>query len=96
MASSQATDYPQVPDNCLVIECSGEYRVEFEGEATRVGADDVEAITFDGGTKGGYRIWISLFNTDGLCSSSSVVVPSLDQFTIKGVAIGYAEGWDQG
>lgn len=78
------SDSHEVPSNCLVIPCGEGYRVEFEAEASE--------------RDGGYEVWLSLFDAeDGKrCSSTSLVVPSLDQSTLKGVALGYAEGWDQG
>lgn len=74
-------DRPEVPADCLVIECRDGYQVEFEAEASRV--------------DNGYEVWLSLFDEGELCSSCSAIVPSLDQWTVQALAIGYTEGWEQ-
>ena len=75
-------DRCEVPSNCLVIQCRDGYRVEFEAEANT--------------HEKGYEVWLTLFSGDEQCASGSTVVPSLDQFTLRGLALGWAEGWDRG
>jgi hypothetical protein len=74
----------EVPSNCLSIPVRDGYVVEFEAEAAR---------TED---KAGFLVWLTLFDEGQTKSSAGLTVPSLDQFTLKGLAIGYAEGWDRG
>lgn len=73
---------PTIPSNCLSISARDGYRVEFEAEAIKV--------------HGGYEVWFSLFDGEELCSSAGVQINSLDRFTLRALAIGYAEGWDHG
>lgn len=76
------SDRYEIPSNCLVLPQRDGYYVEFEAEA--VEWDD------------GYKVWLSLCDEENKRTlvATVVKVPSLDQFTIKGVAIGFARAWD--